>query len=321
MAGPASHPVLDRIGGTPLLDLTRYARGLGMEGVAILAKFEGANPGGSVKDRPAIQMIRSAIGDGRLDRRKAILDSTSGNTGIAYALIGRCLDYEVHIVAPENMDEGRVAALAAYGAKIIFSSPFEGSDGAIRLCGKLHAETPELYFWPDQYNNPDNWRAHYYGTGPEIEAALGGRLTHFVAGIGTSGTLMGAGRYLRTRNPNLEVWAAEPDDGFHGIEGLKHMPSSIVPGLYEPSWLDGVLGADTEEAAVWADRLAADGLAVGRSSGCALAAALRLAARLPDEERARAVIATIFPDTLEKSVVDLARPFDADGGIRRGKAA
>src|SRR3990172_6047459 len=214
VTSPASvtHPVLERIGNTPLLDVSSYARESGLEGVRLFAKAEWHNPGGSVKDRPAWNMIRNALADGRLVRGKAILDATSGNTGIAYALIAHFLGYEAHIVAPENMDAGRKAVLQRYGARLITSSSLEGSDGAIRLCRELYTKNPDRYFYPDQYNNPDNPRAHYLTTGPEIYNALGGRLDAFVAAIGTSGSLMGTGRYLRDRIPSLKGYAAQPDD-------------------------------------------------------------------------------------------------------------
>lgn len=297
--------------------MSRYAAERGLGKARILAKAEWHNPGGSVKDRAGLGMIRSALEDGRLTRGKAIIDSTSGNTGIAYAMIGHFLGYEVHIVAPENMDNGRKEVLRRYGAKLIFSSPFEGSDGAIIMCRELYAKDPQRYFWPDQYNNPENWRAHYRTTAPEIFEETGASITHFLATIGTSGTLMGTGRRLRELAPHVKVYAVEPDDGFHGLEGLKHMPSSIVPGIYDPSWLDGIISIGTDEALDLTERLHADGIPVGNSSGAALAAALMMAGRTPPEQRDDLCIVTLFPDTIHKGVVDEASPFNDDGTIRR----
>src|SRR5215471_13861890 len=228
---------LQLVGNTPLVEI-RQARDGVAPGVRVYAKLEGFNPGGSVKDRPALKMIDDGLRRGLLVPGKTIIDSTSGNTGIALAMIGAALGFPVKLVMPGNVSVERKKVVTAFGAEVIYSDPLEGSDGAIRLCRKILAEEPERYFKPDQYNNPANSRAHYESTGPEIWAATQGRVTHFVAGIGTGGTIMGTGRYLKERNPSIQVIAAEPDDALHGFEGLKHMATSIVPGIYHEQALD-----------------------------------------------------------------------------------
>src|SRR2546426_299978 len=222
--------VLHLVGNTPLLEITKARMGLSPR-VQVFAKLEGFNPGGSVKDRPALGMIEQGLRTGALAPGKTILDSTSGNTGIALAMIGAVLGYPVELVMPANVSIERKKIIAAYGAKAIFSDPLEGSDGAIRLCRQILHETPERYFKPDQYFNPANSLAHYETTGPEIWYQTQGRVTHFVAGIGTGGTIMGTGRYLKEQNPRIQAIAVEPDDALHGLEGLKHMASRILPGI------------------------------------------------------------------------------------------
>ncbi len=286
-----AHSVLDLIGHTPLVDITAAGVGLSPR-VRLYAKLEGFNPGGSVKDRPALWMIRHGLASGALGPGKEILDSTSGNTGIALALIGAVLGYPVTLVLPDNVSRERKKIINAFGAKMIFSSGLEGSDGAIRLCRRIMEEHPERYFKPDQYFNPVNPLAHYESTGPEIWEATQGAVTHFVAGIGTGGTVMGTGRYLKERNPAIQVIAAEPDDALHGLEGLKHMASSIVPGVYHEEELDRKVPVATEAAYEFVYRLGSrHGLVVGQSSGAALCAALEVARELDE-----GVVVIIFPD-------------------------
>lgn len=283
--------VLDLIGHTPLLDVTALAPGLAPQ-VRLYAKLEGFNPGGSVKDRAALWMVRTGLASGALQPGKTILDSTSGNTGIALAMIGAALGYPVTLVMPENVSLERKRIISAFGAQIVYSSGLEGSDGAILRCRALLAEAPERYFKPDQYFNPMNPQAHFDSTGPEIWDATGGRVTHFVAGIGTGGTIMGTGRYLKSRNPRVQVIAAEPDDALHGLEGLKHMASSIVPGIYHEQELDAKVPVPTDAAYDLVYELGARcGLIVGQSSGAALYAARRVAKDLE-----AGVVVMIFPD-------------------------
>ena len=272
--------LLDRIGHTPLVRLTRTARDL-PRAVEIYLKAEWFNPGGSVKDRPVLRMITEAERDGRLTPDKIILDSTSGNAGIAYAMIGAAKGYQVELVMPASASSERKQVIAAYGARVVLSDPLEGSDGAIRVARQMLEDAPERYFKPDQYNNPANWWAHYDGTGAELLEQTGGRLTHFVAGLGTTGTLVGAGRRLHEADPSVIVAAVEPDAPLHGLEGLKHIASSIVPGIYDPSVHDLRIGVSTEAGYDTARRLAREeGLFVGASTGAAVHAALRLAAGL-----------------------------------------
>jgi cysteine synthase B len=288
MAGPN---VLGLIGNTPLLRIRGLARGV-PKGVRVFAKLEGFNPGGSVKDRPAYNMLRRGLESGELRPGKTILDSTSGNTGIALAMCGAVLGYPVELVMPENVSAERKKIISAYGAKVIFSSPLEGSDGAIRLCREVLKRDPEKYFKPDQYFNPANPEAHYLTTGPEIWEQTQGSVTHFVTGLGTGGTIMGTGRYLKERNANVQVIGVEPDDAFHGLEGLKHMASSIVPGIYHEEELDGKIPAPTEESYEMVHRIGAvEGLVVGQSSGANLYGALELARTLE-----RGTVVTIFCD-------------------------
>ncbi|MDR7430571.1 MAG: cysteine synthase [Armatimonadota bacterium] len=269
--------LLQRIGNTPLLRLRRVTRGL-PEGVEVCVKAEWFNPGGSVKDRPVLKMIEDAERAGLLTPDKVLLDSTSGNAGIAYAMIGAAKGYRVKLVMPANASEERKRMIRAYGAELVFSDPLEGSDGAILLARRIQEEDPDRYFKPDQYNNPSNWKAHYDTTGPEILAQTEGRITHFVGTLGTTGTVVGVGRRLREANPEIEIVAVEPDDPLHGIEGLKHIASSIRPGIYDPSVHHRKIGVSTEAAYAMARRLAREeGMFVGASTGAAVWAALQVA--------------------------------------------
>jgi cysteine synthase B len=290
--GPVTSPsILQLVGNTPLVEIHHLRDDL-RPGVRLLAKLEGFNPGGSVKDRPALKMVEDGLQRGLLVPGKTILDSTSGNTGIALAMVGAALGYPVKLVMPSNVSTERKQVIAAFGAEVVFSDPLEGSDGAIRLCRKILAENPERYFKPDQYNNPANSLAHYESTGPEIWRQTEGRVTHLVAGIGTSGTIMGTGRYLKEQNPAVQVVAAEPEDAFHGLEGLKHMASSIVPGIYHEAELDLKLGIGTDDAYNMVYRLGREeGLLVGQSCGAAYVAALEIARGL----RAGTIV-VLFPD-------------------------
>jgi S-sulfo-L-cysteine synthase (O-acetyl-L-serine-dependent) len=285
-------------------------RNLELGGVELWAKCEFANPGGSVKDRPALQMLRDAIADGRLTPGKTVIDATSGNTGVAYSLVGAALGYPVKLVMPANVSAARKQITAAYGTELVFSSELEGSDGAIRLVQEIVAEDPDRYFYPDQYSNESNPRAHYLGTGAEILRALGDRLTHFLAGIGTSGTVMGTGRRLKEHRrpgaPPVRIIAVEPDDGLHGLEGLKHMGSSIVPHIWRPGeCVDEIIAMPTEEAWDVTDRLKAEeGLFVGHSAGANVAAALRVARALATRGE-RGCIATVLCDRGDRYFVPL----------------
>lgn len=283
--------VTDLVGNTPMVELRKVTRGLSPR-VRVLAKLEGFNPGGSVKDRAALRMIREALDSGQLTPGRTIIDSTSGNTGIAVAMIGAALGYRVRLVLPSNVSEERKGIIRFFGADVVYSDPLEGSDGAIRLCRKIVGEDPESYFKPDQYFNPMNSQAHYETTGPEIYRQTEGRVTHFVAGIGTGGTAMGAGRFLKERDPRIRVIAVEPDAALHGLEGLKHMASSIVPGIYREEELDLKVPVSTEDAYDMVYRLSREeGLLVGQSSGAAMVAALRVARQL-----SHGTVATLFPD-------------------------
>ncbi len=282
--------ITKHVGNTPLLRVRLFEREF--PGLEVYAKAEWFNPGGSVKDRPALSMIEDGERRGALTPDKTIIDSTSGNTGIALAMIGAALGYPVTLVMPDNASQERTRIINAFGAQLIFSSGLEGSDGAIRLCRQVIGETPQRYFKPDQYNNPMNSQAHYESTGPEIWAATGGRVTHLIASIGTGGTVMGTGRYLKERNPAIQVLAAEPDDALHGLEGLKHMASSIVPGIYHEEQLDGKIPVPTDEAYELVYALGATlGLAVGQSSGAALWAARKVAAEVD-----AGIVVMVFPD-------------------------
>ncbi len=288
--------VLELIGNTPLLEIRKITAGVLPPGVRIFAKLEGFNPGGSVKDRPARKMIEVGLERGELKPGKVILDSTSGNTGIALAMVAAILGYPVELVMAANVSRERKKMIEAFGARPIYSDPLEGSDGAIRLCRKIIAENPERYFKPDQYNNEANPLAHFETTGPEIWEQTRGRVTHFIAGIGTGGTIMGTGRFLKSKNRNIKVIAVEPDDPMHGLEGLKHMASSIVPGIYHEEELDGKIGVSTEDAYEMVYALGqVEGILVGQSAGAAMVAALRLGRSLRE-----GFIVTVFPDFGDK---------------------
>lgn len=282
--------ILELIGNTPLIRLASFETGL--RNVELYAKAEWKNPGGSVKDRPAARMIADAERSGALTRDKIILDATSGNTGIAYAMIGAASGYRVRLCMPENVTPERKKVLRAFGAEVVFTSPMDGSDGAIIKAREMYAANPERYFYPDQYNNDGNWRSHFDTTGPEILEQTEGRLTHFVAGLGTSGTFVGVGRRLRQAKPTVRLVSVQPDSPLHGLEGLKHMDSAIVPGIYDPTLADEDLRVGTEESFDLVRRLARqEGLLVGISSGANLAGALRVA-----RDTADAVIVVIFCD-------------------------
>lgn len=302
----ACDSVLELIGGTPLVRLAH----LELPGIELWAKCEFCNPGGSVKDRPALQMIRDAIADGRLTREKTLIDATSGNTGVAYSLVGAALGYRIKLVMPANVSAARKQITSAYGTELVFSSEMEGSDGAIRMVRELVDAEPERYFYPDQYSNESNPRAHYLGTGSELVEVLGDRLTHFVAGVGTSGTIMGTGRRLKEhRRPDgggVTVVAIEPDDAFHGLEGLKHMASSIVPAIWRPQEsIDRIIPMPTEEGWETTEKLKeAEGLFVGHSAGANVAGALRLAREL-HERGETGCIATVLCDRGDRYFVPL----------------
>jgi S-sulfo-L-cysteine synthase (O-acetyl-L-serine-dependent) len=285
---------VDLVGNTPLLELTSASREV--PGATILGKAEWYNPGGSVKDRAALWMIREGEKSGALMPGKVILDATSGNTGIAYAWIGAALGYKVRLCLPKNASEERKKILRAYGVEIVLTDPGEGSDGAIREARRLYAEEPEKYFYPDQYTNPANPWSHYESTAPEIWEQTGGEITHFVAGLGTSGTFVGTARRLKEYNPDIKVISFEPDSPFHGLEGMKHMASAIVPEIYDPTIADENLGASTEEAYDMVKRLAREeGILVGLSAGAAVATSLRVA-----RESEAGVVVTVFPDGADK---------------------
>jgi cysteine synthase B len=290
----AVHSILGQIGHTPLLRFSRIAKEC--EHVEIYGKAEWFNPGGSVKDRPALRMIEEGERSGALTREKIILDSSSGNTGIAYAWIGAVKGYRVHLAVPRNVSQERKRMLQAYGAEVTYTDPLEGSDGAIHEAHRRYAADPETYFMPDQYNNPANWQAHYDTTGPELIRQTQGRITHFIAGVGTSGTLMGTGRRLRAFNPDVQIAALLPAEDLHGIEGLKHLETAIVPGIWDAQVPDLTLSVSTDEAYDMARRLALEeGVLVGPSAGAAVCAALELARRV-----SAGVIVTILPDAGER---------------------
>jgi cysteine synthase B len=282
--------ILELVGNTPLVRINNITPG--KEGVEIYAKLEWFNPGGSVKDRAALGMIEDAEASGALTKDKTIIDSTSGNTGVAYALVGAVKGYSVELVMPSNVTMERKRTIGAFKAKIVYSDPLEGSDGARMLALQMLKDNPEKYYLPCQYDNASNWKAHYHTTGVEIYHQTEGRVTHFVAGIGTGGTLMGVGKRLKDYDPSIQVMAVEPDNPMHGIEGLKHMASSLVPGIYDESFPDGKISVNTEDAYAMADRLTnIEGLFAGHSSGAAMVGALEVAKRIQ-----RGVIVVLFPD-------------------------
>jgi cysteine synthase B len=292
--GLASH-----VGNTPLLPLRKLSLSLAPR-VKVFFKAEWFNPGGSVKDRPALNIIQNALSNGDLHNGKRLLDSTSGNMGISYATFGAALGIPVTFAIPASASPERLTLLRALGAEVILTDPSEGSDGAILMARQLAAEKPDLYWYANQYNNPANWQAHYLSTGPEILAQTNGLVTHFLAGLGTSGTLMGTGKYLREQLPNVKIISMQPDAPFHGLEGLKHMPSAIKPGIYDESFAGTNLEVRTEAAHAMTLRLAREeGLFVGISSGAAAVAALQVASQLDE-----GVVVTVFPDAGYKYLSD-----------------
>ena len=297
----AGHGLLDQIGNTPLLRIERVTAEF--PNVEFYAKAEWFNPGGSVKDRAAYAMIREGERSGRLRPGKIILDATSGNTGIAYGMIGAALGYPVKLCVPASASPERKAILKAYGVDVEFTPADQGSDGAIRRVREIYEADPEKYFYTDQYGNPANPAAHYSSTAPEIWEQTHGRITHFVAGLGTSGTFIGTTRRLKELKPRVRCISVQPDSGFHGLEGLKHMPTAIVPRIYDEKLADQNLEVRTEDAHRMTRRLAREeGLLVGVSSGAALHACLEIARKLPSGQRA--VIVTVFPDSGEKYLTD-----------------
>jgi S-sulfo-L-cysteine synthase (O-acetyl-L-serine-dependent) len=286
--------LLQLVGHTPLIRLERIARDF--PGVEIYGKAEFFNPGGSVKDRAALNMILDGERTGKLTPNRVILDATSGNTGIAYAMIAAYRGYKVKLCLPKNASMERKHVLQAYGAEMVFSEPGEGSDGAIRLCREIYQADPDRYFYPDQYNNPANWKAHYEGTALEILAQTDGRITHFVACMGTSGTFTGNSRRLRKEIPGIRCISAQPSSGFHGLEGLKHMPTAIVPGIYDPKLADENVWIETEDAYAMCRRLAREeAVLAGISSGANLVAACKVAGDLAAAGK-RGVIVTMLCD-------------------------
>lgn len=296
--------ILEQIGHTPLIRLGKIDADL--PGIEIYGKAEFFNPGGSVKDRPALNMILDGERTGRLTKDRTILDSTSGNTGIAYAMIGAAKGYKVKLVLPGNASRERKAMLKAYGAEMIFSDPGEGSDGAIRKCREIYENDPNRYFYPDQYNNPANWKSHYETTAPEIMEQTDGRITHFVAALGTSGSFVGTSRRLKRDLPHVKCISAQPSSGFHGLEGLKHMPTAIVPGIYDPSLADDNIWIETEDAYTMARRVGREeGILIGISAGANLVAARTIAKDLVQSGEP-GVIVTFLCDSASKY---LSEPF------------
>lgn len=281
--------VVEAVGNTPLLKLNKVAASA--PSVEVYVKLEFMNPGGSVKDRPALRMMLDAIEDGRLTQDKILIDSTSGNTGVAYSMLGAALGYRVQLVMPKNVTKARKDITQAFGTELIFSDPMEGSDGAIRKVREIVDQNPDKYFYPDQYNNPSNPLAHYHGTGKEILEALGDRITHFVTSLGTSGTAMGTTRRLHEHHRKIHCVAAEPAEALHGLEGLKHMASSIVPGIFDPNLPDEIMPVTTDDGWDMADRVAAEeGLHVGHSTGANIFAAVKLAERAHKEQGGGCVV-------------------------------
>jgi cysteine synthase B len=284
------------VGNTPLIRLRNITRDL-PAGVEVLAKAEHLNPGGSVKDRPALWMILEGERSGRLQPGMTILDATSGNTGIAYAMIGAARGYPVTICLPKNASLQRKRILRSFGLEVIETDPLQTTDGAQIVARELSAKEPEKYFYPDQYNNPANWRSHYESTAPEIWEQTAGRITHFLAGLGTSGTFVGTSRRLKELNPGIRAVSMQPDSPFHGLEGLKHMGTAMVPRIYDPSLADENVEVSTEDGQEMARRLAREeGLLVGTSSGANVLAALRLALSLPEGS----VVVTVLCDGGER---------------------
>lgn len=294
--GTAASGITRLIGNTPLLRVRLFERDFPQ--VEVYAKAEWFNPGGSVKDRAALAMIEDGERRGALTDKKTIIDSTSGNTGIAYALVAAAKGYRVKLVMPANVSAERKALVVAYGAEIVYSDAGEGSDGAIHMVRDIVAMDPDQYFYPDQYSNDANWRAHYDGTAVEILAQTSGRVTHFVAGLGTTGTFVGTSRRLKEHDPSIRTIAVQPEDSFHGLEGLKHIPTAIVPKIWDPSVADEIWGCPTEPAYDLARRVArSEGLLVGHSSGAALWAVRRLAETIRE-----GVVVTVFPDSGDRYI-------------------
>jgi cysteine synthase B len=301
VAPPPAGGLENAVGHTPLVPLHRITAHLSSH-VQVYAKTEWFNPGGSIKDRPALNILRTALADGSLTPGKRLLDSTSGNMGIAYATFGASLGIPVTLALPSNASPERIAILRALGAELIITDPLEGSDGAIRIVRKLAAEYPERFFYANQYDNPANWQAHFYSTGPEILQQTEGCITHFVAGLGTSGTLTGVSRCLRQYDPAIQIIAGQPDSPFHGLEGLKHMATAIKPGIFDPHMADRTIDIPSEAAYEMVLRLAREeGLFVGISSGAAAWAALQVASELE-----AGVVVTVFPDAGYKYLSDKA---------------
>jgi len=289
------------VGKTPLLPLRRISHDFNLlPSVSVFAKAEWFNPGGSVKDRPALNIIRTALANGDLHPGMHLLDSTSGNMGISYATFGAALGIPVTLTIPENASNERISVLRALGAELVLTDGLEGSDGAITVAREMASENPDLYWYANQYDNPANWLAHYHSTGPEIWSQTNGRVTHFIAGLGTSGTLTGAGKYLREMNPNVQILAMQPDAAFHGLEGLKHMETAMQPGIYDVDFADRIIEISTEDAHAMVLRLAREeGMFVGVSSGAAAIAALQVASELDEGH-----VVTVFPDAGYKYLSD-----------------
>ena len=299
ISNPAPADIQSVVGSTPLLRLNHFPDKIS-PAVQVYAKAEWFNPGGSVKDRPALNIIRTAISDGSLTPGKNLLDSTSGNMGISYATFGAAMGIPVTLVMPSNASRERIQILRALGAELILTDPLEGSDGAIRAARELADENPERYFYANQYDNPANWLVHYHSTGPEILSGTGAQVTHFIAGMGTSGTITGVTRYQREHKPGVQSIAVQPDSSLHGLEGLKHMASTINPAIYDPDLPDAAVCISTEQAHFMVRWLAQnEGLFVGVSSGAAAAAAMKTARRLD-----QGVVVTVFPDSGYKYLSD-----------------
>jgi len=292
-----SHSLLEQIGNTPLLRLA--STGSEFPNFEFYAKAEWFNPGGSVKDRPALSMIEAGLTSGQLKPGKTIIDATSGNTGIAYAMIGAALGYSVELCLPDSASHERKRILTAYGARLVLTPGDEGTDGAIRRVHEILKENPDRYYYPDQYSNPANWQAHFRTTANEIWEQTSGRVTHFVAGLGTSGTFVGTTRRLRELNPRIRCVSLQPDSSFHGLEGWKHMPSAIRPAIYDEALADENIEVRTEQAYRLVKRLASEeGLLVSPSSAAALYGCFLVAKQIPPSERA--VVVTVFPDSATK---------------------
>lgn len=285
------NPIWDRVGQTPLIPLKHLLPDR-KANLNLYGKAEWYNPGGSVKDRPAAKILLSALRTGQLDEGKIFLDSSSGNMGIAYATIGSALGIPVHLIIPENAGPERLGLLRAFGVQLTLSDPLEGSDGAREVAAEMAESQSDLYYYADQYSNPANWQAHYEGTGPEIWNQTQAKITHFVAGMGTTGTITGTGRYLKEKNPNIQIVAVQPDGPLHGLEGLKHLNSSPIPSIYDETIPDQIMEISTEETYQTLRHLARNhGLFLGISAGAAIIAAQRLAENLDE-----GTIAVIMPD-------------------------